>query len=330
MSELALIQRVDLAALLQRNEVSPFAALWLDVAAARRMLAATEGDTELAVRKLIHALKWRDRKRQVLKGDCPLAIDARCIGLDASGSAVLYTCGANQVLHLSPTVDNIIAELERTLSLLDLNGSCGRFVVVLDAFGFDVWKNLELTPLLDLAAALNSYFAERMEQAVVIEMPLAAQYLWIAMSRVLAPKTRAKFKFVGQADGLKIIQERCGCTDAEMCSDVASRVQDIMTLNRLEGKTWESRLATWDSTTWRGSAAHGSVGSNPRRMQRLAGLATMESARAKRLKMCVRPSEEMRADPGKADTMVFGWTCSLLLTVLLCILLLLVVLRYTV
>jgi len=302
-SELELLQRVDVEALMKRGEVSTFAALWCDEAAARRMLVATEGDTDLAVKKIIDAMKWRDRKRQMLEGDCPLAIDVRCIGIDTKGYAIIYSCVANQILNAGPTTNNIIAEFERTLTLLDLIGHCGRFVIMLDMFGFSLWKNLNLVPILDLAAAMNSYFAERLELATVIDMPKVAEFIWGAMSKVLPPKTRAKVKFMGRAESLRTITERCGSPEGNIFRDVVLPVQDCMSLNRLEGMTWESRQATWDSTTWCGVGALGSVGSDPRCVQRLASLAAMESARAKRLKTSASRLDEMRTDGGKADAL---------------------------
>lgn len=284
-----LLQRVDVAVLLERQELSNFAALWCDDAAARRMLVATEGDIGLAAKKMTQAMKWRDSRRHLLEGDCPLAFDLRCVGLDTSDCGIIYGCFANQTMNLGPCIDLAIAEFERTVTLLDLNGCSGQIVAVIDCVGFCFWRNFNPAPAIEFATSLDSYFAERMSQCIVVDMPRAAKFLWDAVSSVLPPKTRSKFFFGNREECLQLLANRCHNEDEKRGAQALANVRKAMMLNRLGDTTLESRRRTWNNTTWRGASVL-SVGKslplgdedNANEVLLRAAVARMEAARSRR------------------------------------------------
>jgi len=284
-----LLQRVDVDGLVRRSEISEFAALWCDQAAAGRMLRATEGDVDLAVHKMVEALKWRDRNQHILEGNVKLSGDNRCVGLDAHGNSIWYACQANQILTCPPCIDEITCEFERMLTLLDLQGHGGRVVCVHDVFGFDVWKNLNITRLIDIAAALNSYFADRLEKYIIVDIPKGAMFCWRASKPVLPPKTRNKFVFVDQKGCLELLAELCHGAAGSLSMMTFARVRDAMSLNRTKESTVEHRRLTWHSTTWCGDGAlvpstksTSTVGGALRHKQLLAAFMRMETNRVRR------------------------------------------------
>jgi hypothetical protein len=69
-----------------------------------------------------------------------------------------------------------------------------------DASGFQLFLNLDLRPLLQMAKASDNYFAERVYKVYVIDMPSIAAFVANAVLPLLPPKTRTKVNFVRSAD----------------------------------------------------------------------------------------------------------------------------------
>lgn len=250
--EQALLREVDISKLVQSGKISEFAASWCDVQAARRMLVATEGDFALAVKKIHLALKWRDQRKSILEGDVPLALEMRGLGHNSKGCAVMYGCLANQVLPVREAVHLSMAEFERIDTLLDLQGNSGQVVFILDCTGFSLWLNMNPGPLVEMAMALDCYFAERISQVIIVDMPRAAKFLWDAVCLVLPPKTRKKFFLVSGDVCYEMVEKSCKEPSRFKSSETYTRVRAAMLLNRDSATTWEERQATWDIGTWKG------------------------------------------------------------------------------
>lgn len=281
---LSLLQDVDTSRLVTKGEVSQLAASWCDEAAARRMLIAAEGDFSLARAKLIQSMQWSDANRQLLEGSlAALASDIRCLGPDDRNCAVVYTCCANQLLDFRPCIELAIAEVERAVTLLDLQGPDGKVVYVYDVFGFSLLKNLDASPVLDCLVPIESYFAERVDQVLVVDLPGAARFMWRLISPLLPPKTRRKVVFVNPQECLALLEARCGGHNQGRAAQTFLQVRTAMMENR-SGSSVLSRMHGWGPSTWRGDA--GAMGaSNARRKQLLPALNRMERARLQRLQI---------------------------------------------
>lgn len=169
---------------------------WVVEADARRLLSATEGDTDLACRKLEDAVRW---KRDVLNGW--LAMDGeremRVIGFGPNQQPVTYHCG-----HHQRKGESLPAQWASCWhkAIVDREDPFAQFAVIFDCVGFQPLLNLSVRPYIKLAPSLDSFFAERVHRAVVLDMPRIAEFLWVSMSPLLPPKTRRKVFFAYRKD----------------------------------------------------------------------------------------------------------------------------------
>lgn len=166
---------------------------WVRPVDAKRLLVATEGDTELCKQKLNSAVCWRrDTLEPWLRAEYPLPFEQRVVGFSKSGNPVLYGCAVHQQSFEVPPV-HLACVFEQVLSHgRDLQ----QMEVIMDAHGFQLLYNMKMTPWLRLAPAFDAYFAERFHSLYILDLPMSAVYLWNIFAPVLPPKTREKFHFV--------------------------------------------------------------------------------------------------------------------------------------
>merc|ERR1719183_2587516 len=88
--------------------------------------------------------------------------------------------------------------------------------IIFDTHGFQLMLNLNPSPILQLAASVDSYFAERLHRIYVIDLPSVANFIWKAVQPVLPPKTREKIKFVTLSKPADKALVESVCVDGEM------------------------------------------------------------------------------------------------------------------
>jgi hypothetical protein len=188
-----------------------------------RMLVATEGDQDLAEQKLIQAVKWRKSTLEGWQSAVTKQRLARILGMGRNGP-VVYACAAYQKPgDCFPVItarlwDQAIRTSSDPLAKMDY---------VVDAHGFQPLLNLNVTPFLRLASALDSYFAERFVSITVVDMPLAARWIWRAVKPLLAPKTRKKIKFISRSDTKEM---ESLCCDLGVDQDMRDTIAQLFVL----------------------------------------------------------------------------------------------------
>lgn len=189
---------------------------WIVSADAQRMLVATEGDDQLARKKLKQAVRWRETTLEGWiaseGGDRKLPMETRAIALGAGERPLLYVCGVHQVTGEVPPVHFAVVWQQ----LLASAPPCTQMDFVMDCFGFQLLLNLHIGPWLKLAPSLDSYFAERLHSIIVLDMPAAARFIWKAVRPLLPPKTREKIRFCSykSPSDMKLLYDICLDDDA--------------------------------------------------------------------------------------------------------------------
>jgi len=168
---------------------------WVVESDAQRMLVATEGDDELAVKKLKDAALWRVNTLTGWISDeakrAPL--ECRVIALGEKKRPMLYCCAVHQ--RSGDTPRQWACAWEQALQSA---AAMSQFDFIIDGHGFQPMLNLNPAPFLQVAGALDSYFAERVHQIFVVDFPSAARFIWNAIQPLLPPKTRQKVNFVAR------------------------------------------------------------------------------------------------------------------------------------
>merc|ERR1712061_69245 len=161
----------------------------------------------------------------------------RVIGADASKRPVLYMCYNNLLLPSSQcydqlvvcmlqAIDNMPAGVETATHIWDLSGMKFRF------------SDLNPAPLIQMASTVEAYFAERMQDLVIIEMPRIASFLKDALWPLISEKTKSKVKFLNQEQAVEYLQATCD-------EDVSHRILAVMAQNRDSRLSLEDRRSSW-------------------------------------------------------------------------------------
>eukprot|EP00439_Symbiodinium_sp_Y106_P066407 s1553_g10.t2 len=185
-------------------------ASWISIGHVQRMLRATEGDEELAVKKLKDSVVW---KRDTLDGwlqsqaeSLPTA-ETRVIAIGQESRPLVYSGCVNQ--RRGEVAGVILACVWH--KALEEAGPTAQMDYVLDAHGYQPLLNLNFMPYLNVAGSLNSYFAERFHRIVLLDVPTVMSVLMKAILPVLPQKTREKLFFVrrDQPDSLSALHDLC-------------------------------------------------------------------------------------------------------------------------
>lgn len=210
---------------------------WIRMMDARRMLAATDGDDILARTKLKRAVLWRHSTLEPwLAMEPPRPYEVRVVAMGIDSRPMLYGCAIHQMKgeivpqEYACAVDNALDELP-PLTYVDL---------VIDAHGFDIFMNLDLTPWITIAQSLDSYFAERVNSIFVIDMPTVAQILWLTVRPLLPPKTRDKVHFLSSSMPEEMLCLYEYCVD----EDMIKMLKELLSMNREATQTLEDRLSS--------------------------------------------------------------------------------------
>jgi len=135
-------------------------------------------------------------------------------------------CLDQKVVATLQAIDNIPPGVETAIHIWDLHGM--KFRV----------SDLNPSPLIQMAQSLEGYFAERLQELIIIEMPRMALTLKDAIWPLVPEKTRSKVRFMTLEQAQEYMQEKCD-------PEVASRVLSIMEQNRDPGISLEERKRSW-------------------------------------------------------------------------------------
>jgi len=190
-------------------------AAWISAGDVERMLRATEGNFELANKKLQEAVIW---KRDILDGwlqsqasDLPTA-ETRVVAIGKKSRPLVYSGCVNQ--RKGEVAAVILACVWH--QALEKAGSTAQLDYVLDAHGYQPLLNLNMMPYLSLARSINSFFAERFHRIIVLDMPVVLSMLVKAILPLLPTKTRQKLFFMRRDDPESMSALYELCTDEEM------------------------------------------------------------------------------------------------------------------
>ncbi|CAE8616973.1 unnamed protein product [Polarella glacialis] len=218
------------------------AAHWITGAHVGRMLVATDGDGPLAVAKLKEAVAW---KRDTLDGwlaaeaeRLPTA-ETRVIAIGGEGRPMVYSGCVNQ---RKGEIAGILLGCVWHRALEDA-GPRAQLDYILDAHGYQPLLNLNIMPYLKIARSLNSYFAERFHQIIIIDVPQVLVWVIKAILPLLPAETRAKLKFVQRSKPEQMEELYNLCADEEM----RQMVTKLLEMNKASSSS-DGREATHELT----------------------------------------------------------------------------------
>jgi len=217
--------------------LSDFAKEYGDEAFCLRLLRKYEGDMRRCTQQYTTALRWRERKREMLTTrNFKLAGDYRVIGADKEQRAVLYMCMKNQFLSGSQGLDHSLVALLQAID--NLPPGVEKTVHIWDLHGMKLHLNLNPTPTYQMAQAQEGYFAERLHELIIIDMPRLATFIKDAVWPLIPQKTKCKVRFLTRDEARAHVQSVCD-------EATAQRICDSMTENRDPSVSFEQRLQSW-------------------------------------------------------------------------------------
>eukprot|EP00928_Gymnodinium_smaydae_P053758 TRINITY_DN37684_c0_g1_i1.p1 TRINITY_DN37684_c0_g1~~TRINITY_DN37684_c0_g1_i1.p1 ORF type:complete len:344 (+),score=23.03 TRINITY_DN37684_c0_g1_i1:65-1096(+) len=191
------------------------AAAWLTGGDVKRMLVATEGDAPKAVAKLKEAAKWRMKTLNAwlaIEADNLRTAETRVVAIGHQMRPLVYSGCVNQ--RRGEEAGRILACVWD--AALNEAGPMAQLDYVLDAHGYQPLLNLNVMPYLNLARSLDSYFAERFHQIVILDMPKVLVWLIQAILPLMPAKTRNKVLFVSRSNPDQMESLFRLCVDEEM------------------------------------------------------------------------------------------------------------------
>lgn len=169
---------------------------WANMATARRLWRACEGNERRADKAFLQAMEIRLRDRALYTTlRFQKCCDMRIIGYDQEKRPVVYFCAASQTEGLGSMKDQFIASLEAA-SRMSSNCADGQLVLIVDMHGLQTRLNADFSAINDLAETLGCVFAERMRRIIIVDFSSAAQTLWWIIKPFLSHVTQRKFSFV--------------------------------------------------------------------------------------------------------------------------------------
>jgi len=218
-------------------DLGDFAKEYGDEAFCRRLLRKYDGDVRRAADGYAKALRWRARNESLLTNrQFVLASDFRRLGADVDQRPVLYMCTKNQLLSSAQGLDQILVCMLEAVD--SMPPGVEQMTQIWDLEGFSLRLNYNPSPVVHLLEALEGYFAERLHELIIIDMPRAATFAKDAIWPLVPSKTRQKVKFM-TAQQAKVHAQ------GAFLPETAARVCDSIDPNRDRGLTLEQRRATW-------------------------------------------------------------------------------------
>jgi len=219
------------------GELSDFAKAYGDEAFCARLLRKYPDNVPKCAEKLKQALLWREQNRVLLTTrKCPQAGDYRVIGADLAQRPVLYMCMRNQLLPLGQCVDFMVVAMLRAID--NMPAGVETATHIWDLHGMMIRMNWNPAPLVAILKMAEGYFAERMHQVIIVDMPRMAAFLKDAVWPLVPEKTREKVKFMTAEEVQTHVGLHCP-------TEVAGRIRGSMQQNRDSSVSLEERKRSW-------------------------------------------------------------------------------------
>jgi len=216
---------------------SDFAKAYGDEAFCGRLLKKYPDNLPRCAEKLKQALIWREQNRVLLTlRNCPQAGDYRVIGADLERHPVLYMCMRNQLLPMGQCVDFMMVAMLQAID--NMPAGVETATHIWDLHGMMLRLNWNPAPLVAILKAAEGYFAERMQQLIIVDMPRMANFIKDAVWPLVPEKTREKVKFMTVEESQAFVGRACP-------EDVGLRVRGAMAQNRDSDASLEERKRSW-------------------------------------------------------------------------------------
>jgi len=207
---------------------------WLSTSIAKRMLRATKGNEDEAVRMLIHGVELRMHRRSLLQCmRCEPKVDMRIVGSDLEGHPTVFGWVGSQTDPLRELVDQVVLTFEAATRMAPEGGSIN---LLADMHGANMKLNMDLHALKECADILGTVYAECLNMVIVIDFSWAAQLCWSMLKPLLAEATQKKLAFVSAAEARQM------CTSM-FDESVCQRICETFDLDRDPQATPEARQA---------------------------------------------------------------------------------------
>mmetsp|Transcript_103024 Transcript_103024/g.276795 ORF Transcript_103024/g.276795 Transcript_103024/m.276795 type:complete len:197 (+) Transcript_103024:3-593(+) len=182
-------------------------------------------------------MAWREQNKVVLTTrKFAHGGDYRVLGTDVTGRPVLYMCMKNQLLSVGQGIDqNIVCMLQ---AVDNMPAGVESAIHVWDLHGMMMYLNMNPAPLLQIVKTWDSYFAERMQELIIIDTPRMAIFLKDIAWPLVPERTRNKIKFMTLEAALLQMQ-------TELEPQTCARITACMQQNRDRKVSLEERKRTW-------------------------------------------------------------------------------------
>jgi len=224
--------------------LSDFAKEYGDAAFAMRLLRKHDGNVQRSAERYKQALRWREAHRELITTRrFTVAGDNRVIGADSARRPILYMCMRNQLLPGAQGLDQTLVCMLQALD--NMPPGVQTATHVWDLHGMSVRMNMNPAPVAQMLQASEAYFADRMHQLIVIDMPRLAGFLKDAVWPLVPERTRHKVKFLTAREAQAHFAGECP-------AEVAGRIAGAMDQNRDRQLSLEARRASWMRVDARG------------------------------------------------------------------------------
>lgn len=219
------------------GNLNAFAKAYCDASFCLRLLQKYGDDVKKSADKLEMALHWREQHEELLTTlRCEEASDLRVIGFDKERRPILYQCCRNQMLSNTRGLEQYVVRMTQAISMMP--PGVQTMTHMWDIHGLTLYLNLNPAAVVRLLKVLEGYFAGRLHELIVIDMPKIATFLKDAIWPVMPESTKQKVHFFSAAETITHMKEACNET-------VSHRIHTIMMQNRNKNNTLEERKCTW-------------------------------------------------------------------------------------
>jgi len=208
--------------LLQHDTMSKWLLSWCTEDVVRAYMKGCNGDLSVAASKLVSALQWREKHKEVLLG---LRIpkwqgDMRVLDVDDRGHPLILLSFSLQPRHVNPNdaIDHLIAVIETAVK--SMRYGAFHFDMIVDCYGFSLRKNIDPRPACATAELLKLPYRGRLRHGFIVDAPSTFGFLWKIASPLMAEATRNKIRFVSMHQAVDFITNCRGSTSGQLINKV--------------------------------------------------------------------------------------------------------------
>lgn len=224
----------SLAQVLNEGSSLPELEEWACPKTCLRVLQASDGDFAFARKKLVKAVEFRVRDRQLLSShSCAISSDARVIGWDKEDRPAVYICGRSQKKPIREAMPQMLLALEAAVKL---GTSRGEFILIMDMHGFSGKYNMDLAAIKVLVSTLGAVYVDRMHSISIIDFSVVAQGFWSLAKSIITERTRKKISFLSQYSAREELRKK-------LATPTFERVVSSFEINRNKSSTESERRA---------------------------------------------------------------------------------------